>query len=48
MQQINNLELLATVIKQANDFFLAKVQKQVNTALTLRNWVIGYYIVEYE
>jgi hypothetical protein len=20
----------------------------VNTALTLRNWVIGYYIVEYE
>ncbi|WP_090108354.1 DUF1016 N-terminal domain-containing protein [Chitinophaga sp. CF118] len=28
--------------------FLNKVQKQVNTALTLRNWIIGFYIVEYE
>jgi len=24
------------------------VQKQVNTALTVRNWVIGFHIVEYE
>ncbi|WP_410683531.1 DUF1016 N-terminal domain-containing protein [Chitinophaga filiformis] len=24
------------------------LQKQVNTALTLRNWIIGFYIVEYE
>ena len=25
-----------------------RVQKQVDTALTLRNWLIGYYVVEYE
>jgi len=24
------------------------VNKQVKTALSLRNWIIGYYIVEYE
>ena len=45
---INNFESLATTIQQTNSFFLDKVQKQVNTALTLRNWIIGYYIVEYE
>ena len=39
---------LVNVIKKTNQFFLAQVQKQVNTALTLRNWIIGYYIVEYE
>ena len=44
----NNLEYLATNIQQTNSFFLNKVQRQVNTALTLRNWIIGYYIVEYE
>jgi len=45
---INNLESLAATIQQTNSFFLDKVQRQVNTALTLRNWIIGYYIVEYE
>ena len=44
----NNLECLATTIQQTNSFFLDKVQRQVNTALTLRNLIIGYYIVEYE
>jgi predicted nuclease of restriction endonuclease-like (RecB) superfamily len=44
----NSFESLATTIKQTNSFFLDKVQRQVNTALTLRNWIIGYYIVEYE
>jgi predicted nuclease of restriction endonuclease-like (RecB) superfamily len=44
----NSFESLATTIKQTNSFFLEKVQRQVNTALTLRNWIIGYYIVEYE
>jgi predicted nuclease of restriction endonuclease-like (RecB) superfamily len=44
----NNLEHLVGSIQQANQFFLDQVQKQVNTALTLRNWVVGYYIVEYE
>ena len=45
---INNFESLAATIQKTNSFFLNKVQKQVNTALTLRNWIIGYYIVEYE
>jgi hypothetical protein len=35
-------------IQHTNQFFLGKVQRQVNTSLTLRNWVIGYYIAEYE
>lgn len=45
---VNNFESLATTIQQTNSFFLDKVHRQVNTALTLRNWIIGYYIVEYE
>ena len=48
MGQVKNLELLATAIEQVNSFFVDKVQKQVNSALTLRNWIIGFYIVEYE
>src|SRR5450755_3291758 len=36
------------MIQEANRFFLDQVQKQVNTSLTLRNWIVGYYIVEYE
>lgn len=45
---VNNLERLAAVILQTNEYFLNQIQRQVNTALTLRNWIIGYYIVEYE
>lgn len=48
MEQVKNLELLANAIEQVNGFFVDKVQKQVNSALTLRNWIIGFYIVEYE
>ncbi|MBD0333346.1 MAG: cytoplasmic protein, partial [Chitinophagaceae bacterium] len=39
---------LSENIHAANTYFLNKAQKQVNTALTFRNWLIGYYIVEYE
>lgn len=45
---VNNLEGLAKVIQQTNQLFLNQVQRQVNTALTLRNWAIGYYIFKYE
>ena len=45
---INNIDNLTNSISQTNTFFLDKVQKQINTAMTLRNWIIGYYIVEYE
>lgn len=44
----NSLETLAEVIKHPNTHFLKKAQQQVNTALTIRNWMIGYYIQEYE
>ena len=44
----NTIATLSENIQAANTYFLNKAQKQVNTALTLRNWVIGYYIVEYE
>lgn len=45
---INDLRQLTTAIRDTTDYFLKQVQKQVNTALTLRNWIIGHYIVEYE
>ena len=45
---LNTLENLVTTIEDTNTFFMDKVQKQVNTALTLRNWIIGFYIAEYE
>lgn len=44
----NTIEALSENIQATNAYFLNKAQKQVNTPLTLRNWLIGYYIVEYE
>jgi predicted nuclease of restriction endonuclease-like (RecB) superfamily len=46
--KISGINDLVHAIQSADQFFLDEVQRQVNTALTLRNWVIGYYIVEYE
>ena len=37
-----------TPFRDTNKFFLNKIQKQVNVSITLRNWLIGSYIVEYE
>ncbi len=45
---INNLDHLVQAIQQTNQHFLDQVQRQVNRALTLRNWIIGCYITEYE
>lgn len=47
-QVISSLDQLAAAIQQTNAFFLKKVHQQVNTALTLRNWIIGFYLVQYE
>ena len=44
----NTIAALSENIQSVNAYFLNKAQKQVNTALTLRNWLIGYYIIEYE
>jgi len=46
--QLSGINDLVQAIQDTNQFFLGKVQRQVNTSLTLRNWVIGYYIAEYE
>jgi len=45
---ITDIKVLANAIQQANRFFLSQIQKQVNTSFTLRNWMIGYYLAEYE
>jgi predicted nuclease of restriction endonuclease-like (RecB) superfamily len=46
--QLSGISDLVKAIQDTNKFFLEKVQRQVNTSLTLRNWVIGHYIAEYE
>jgi predicted nuclease of restriction endonuclease-like (RecB) superfamily len=46
--ELSGISDLIQAIQDTNQFFLGKVQRQVNTSLTLRNWVIGYYIAEYE
>ena len=43
-----NIDDLAVCIAQTSDYFQQQAQKQVNAALTLRNWSIGFYLFEYE
>ncbi len=39
---------LVTAIQRTHDAFLQQAVHAVNTAVTVRNWLIGCYIVEYE
>ncbi len=39
---------LITSIRQVNDGLQAQVGKAVNASVTIRNWLIGFYIHEYE
>lgn len=48
LSEIKSLDHLASAIQNTNQVFLKQAQKQVNKALTIRNWLIGLYIVEYE
>jgi len=41
-------DILVNTIKQTHQHFQQQATKAVNVSLTLRNWLIGYYIVEYE
>ncbi len=41
-------DFLVNSVAQAHNEFKQNATKAVNVALTLRNWIIGYYIVEYE
>ncbi|MEY5048140.1 MAG: hypothetical protein RLZZ175_1499 [Bacteroidota bacterium] len=43
-----NFEKLVLRIQETNDFLLKNAVKAVNTHLTLRNWLTGFYIVEFE
>lgn len=43
-----NFTALVNVIRQVHEQSAALVNRTVNTTLTLRNWVIGGYIREYE
>lgn len=39
---------LVDAIRQAHENLTAQASRAVNVSLTLRNWLIGYYIAEYE
>jgi predicted nuclease of restriction endonuclease-like (RecB) superfamily len=43
-----DLQELVSLIGETQQYFKLQASKQVDTALTLRNWLIGYYIAEYE
>ena len=44
----NNFDDLITNISQVHDVLQCCAAKSVNQLLTVRNWIFGYYIVEYE
>lgn len=46
--KVSGINDLVKAIQLTNQFLLDQVKRQVNTSLTLRNWVYGHYIVEYE
>ncbi|MCB0532598.1 MAG: DUF1016 family protein [Saprospiraceae bacterium] len=43
-----NLPKLLSSILETHRWFSAQAARQINTALTLRNWLIGMYLFEYE
>ena len=45
---MEDIEELVSVIGETQQYFKLQASKQVDTALTLRNWLFGYYIAEYE
>ena len=45
---IQNIAQLTLIIEETHYYFAHHVKRQVNFALTLRNWLIGFYIIEYE
>jgi len=48
MNDVTTLDNLITQIDTIHHSIQSETIKSVSTNLTLRNWVIGYYIVEYE
>ena len=45
---INDLSHLVSTIKTVHETLTTQASRAINTSLTLRNWLIGAYIAEYE
>lgn len=45
---MSDINELISLISETQQYFKQQAQRQVNTALTLRNWLFGFYIAEYE
>jgi len=45
---LKNLENISIQIESINSYFSDYANRQVNYAYTLRNWLIGMYLFEYE
>ncbi len=45
---MKDFQQLITTIEQVHEHLQASAANAVNQALTIRNWLIGYYIVEFE
>ena len=45
---VTDLSRLVDTIRTANDELAQQASRAINVSLTLRNWLIGYYIAEYE
>lgn len=45
---INTLELLVKKIKKTHESIQTEAIKSISSALTIRNWLIGHFIFEYE
>lgn len=43
-----NFEQLIKAFEQANEYLQEKAVSAVNQSLTMRNWLFGHYIIEYE
>src|SRR5882672_10108015 len=43
-----NFEILVNIIEKTHSTFQQSALKSVNKHLTIRNWLVGFYIVEFE
>lgn len=43
-----DITLLISQINSTEGYFKGKISRTIDRNLTIRNWLIGYYIVEYE
>ena len=48
IQSLSNFHSLVETIQQTHHALQAQAVRAVNMGLTLRNWLIGFYIVEFE